>query len=137
MYEQADHLEIDSGDATRGGIYRGILAGNFDPFIGLNAPVAGRVPTYRNGVPTGTTASYDNFAAAQRVSYVGHSYSYSRDFLVDGKVNGNLFPGLCQGGLAFNIGGEYRQSRTNNVPDPVFAANSTGRSQRISPSICN
>ena len=123
LYEWADQLEIDRGDATRGGIYREILAGNFNPFIGLNAPVAGTVPTYRNGVPTGASVSYDNFAAAQRAAYVGRSYRYSRDFLIDGKMNGNLFPEMYQGGLAFNIGGEYRQSRARNAPDPVFAAN--------------
>jgi iron complex outermembrane receptor protein len=121
VYERADYLEIDSGDATRSGIYREIGAGDFDPFIGQNAPVAGTVPTYVNGVPTGKTASYDNAAAAQRASYLGHSYKYSRDFLGDAKVNGNLFPGLYQGGIAFNMGGEYRQSRTQKLPDPVQA----------------
>ena len=122
VYERADYLRIDSGDATRGGIYREIIAGAFNPFIGQNAPVTGTVPTYANGVPTGMTASYDNLAAAQRASYLGRSYNYSRDFLADAKVNGNLFPGLYQGGVAFNIGGEYRQSRTQQLPDPVQAA---------------
>jgi iron complex outermembrane receptor protein len=122
VYERADYLRVDSGDATRGGIYREIISGAFNPFIGQNAPVAGTVPTYANGVPTGLTASYDNFAAAQRASYLGRSYNYSRDFLADAKVNGNLFPDLCQGGIAFNIGGEYRQSRTQQLPDPVQAA---------------
>ena len=68
------------------------------------------------------TASYDNFAAAQRASYLGRSYNYSRDFLADAKVNGNLFPQLYQGGIGFNLGAEYRQSRTQQLPDPVQAA---------------
>jgi iron complex outermembrane recepter protein len=122
VYERADYIRIDSGDATRGGIYREIIAGAFNPFIGQNAPVTGTVPTYVNGVPTGMTASYDNLAAAQRASYLGRSYNYSRDFLADAKVNGNLLPNLYQGGIGFNIGGEYRQSRTQQQPDPVEAA---------------
>ncbi|MFN2508352.1 MAG: TonB-dependent receptor plug domain-containing protein, partial [Chthoniobacterales bacterium] len=122
VYERADYLRIDSGDATRGGIYREIIAGNFNPFIGADAPLSGTVPTYLNGVPTGMTATYDNFAAAQRASYVGRSYNYSRDFLADAKVNGNLFPQLYQGGIGFNLGAEYRQSRTQQIPDPVEAS---------------
>src|SRR5205085_7422856 len=101
VYERADYVRVDSGDATRAGIYREILAGNFNPFIGQNAPLQGTVPTYVNGVPTGMTASYDNFAAAQRASYLGHSFDFSHDFLTDAKVNGNLFPGLYQGGIGF------------------------------------
>ena len=122
VYERADYLRVDSGDATRGGIYREIIAGAFNPFIGQYAPAAGTVPTYANGVPTGLTAAYDNLAAAQRASYLGRSYNYSRDFLGDAKVNGNLIPGLYQGGIGFNLGGEYRQSRTRQLPDPVQAA---------------
>jgi len=122
VYERADYLEIDTGDATRGGIYQEIIAGTFNPFIGQNAPVTGTVPTYANGVPTGMMASYDNLAAAKRATYRGRSYNYSRDFLADAKVNGNLFPGLFQGGVGFNIGAEYRQSRTHQLPDPVLSA---------------
>lgn len=122
VYERADYERTDSGDATRGGIYQEIIAGNFDPFIGQNAPLTGTIPTYVNGIPTGATASYDNSAAAQRASYLGHSFNYSRDFLVDAKVNGNLLPGLYQGGLGFNLGLEYRQSRTQQLPDAVQAA---------------
>lgn len=122
LYERADFLRVDSGDATRGGIYREIIAGNFNPFIGVNAPLSGTVPTYLNGMPTGMTATYDNFAAAQRASYLGRSYNYGRDFLADAKVNGNLFPQLYQGGIGFNFGAEYRQSRDQQLPDPVQAA---------------
>jgi iron complex outermembrane receptor protein len=122
VYERADYLRIDSGDATRGGIYNEIISGAFNPFIGQDAPLTGTVPTYVDGVPTGTTASYNNLAAAQRASYLGRSYNYSRDFLADAKVNGNLLPKLYQGGIAFNIGAEYRQSRTQQLPDQVQAA---------------
>ncbi len=122
LYERADYLRTDSGDATRGGLYREIIAGNFNPFIGVNAPLSGTVPTYLNGVPTGLTATYDNFAAAERASYLGRSFNYSRDFLADAKVNGNLFPQLYQGGIGFNLGAEYRQSRTQQIPDPVQAS---------------
>lgn len=122
LYERADYLRVDSGDATRGGIYREIIAGNFNPFIGVNAPPSGTVPTYLNGVPTGLTATYDNLAAAERASYLGRSFNYSRDFLADAKVNGNLFPQLYQGGIGFSLGAEYRQSRKQQVPDPVQAA---------------
>ena len=122
VYERADFLRTDSGDATRGGIYREIISGAFNPFIGSTAPLAGTVPTYLNGVPTGMTASYDNQAAVQRATYLGRSFNYSRDFLADAKVNGNLFPNLYQGGIGFNLGGEYRQSRTESQPDPVQAA---------------
>ncbi|MDQ6912949.1 MAG: TonB-dependent receptor [Verrucomicrobiota bacterium] len=122
VYERADYARTDKEDATRGGIYKEIIAGNFNPFIGQNAPPTGTVPTYLNGVPTGMTASYDNVAATQRASYLGHSFNYSHNFLGDAKVNGNLFPGLYQGGIAFSLGGEYRQSRDQQVPDPVQAA---------------
>ena len=122
VYERADYLGIASGDATRGGIYSAIISGAFNPFIGQDAPLTGTVPIYLNGVPTGTTASYDNSAAAQGASYLGHSFNFSRDFLVDAKVNGNLLPNLYQGGIGFNIGAEYRQSRTEQLPDPVLAA---------------
>jgi iron complex outermembrane recepter protein len=122
VYERADAQTIDSGDATRGGIYREIIAGNFNPFIGPGASVAGTVPTYVNGVPTGMTRSYDNTAAVERASYLGHSFSHERDFLYDGKLFGNLFPKLFQGGMGINLGAERRQIVTQNVPDPVEAA---------------
>jgi iron complex outermembrane receptor protein len=122
VYERADYRRTDMGDATRGGIYKAIITGAFNPFIGQDAPLTGTVPTYLNGVPTGITATYDNLAAAQGASYLGRTYNYSRDFLGDAKVNGNLFPGSYQGGIGVNIGGEYRRSRTQFLPDAVQAA---------------
>ncbi len=76
VYERADFLKVDSGDATRGGLYREIIAGNFNPFIGQSAPLQGTVPTYVNGVPTGT-ASYDNAAAAERASRSAMIWKFS------------------------------------------------------------
>ena len=123
VYERRDLLRIDSGDATRGGIYREIMAGNFNPFIGPQAPIAGTAPTYINGIPTGSVASYDNAAAVARSTYLGRSFFYGRDYLYDGKIYANLIPGLYQGGLGINLGYEHRQSATNSVPDPTQAAN--------------
>ena len=126
LYEENRQLEINSGDATRGGIYNEILAGNFNPFIGQNAPVAGNAPTFAQvggqSVPTGETRPYDNTAAAQRSSFLARSYDYLIFTLWDAKVFGNLFPNLYQGGIGFNIGGEYRTERFYNDPDDVLLA---------------
>lgn len=122
VYERADLEEIDSGDATRGGIYREIIDGNFDPFIGPSAPVAGFAPTYLNGVPTGMTRFYDNRAAFARASYLGHSFDYQRDYLYDARTYANLFPTIYQGGIGVTGGAEHRQAATQNAPDPVQAA---------------
>jgi outer membrane receptor protein involved in Fe transport len=72
-------------------------------------------------VPTGTR-SYDNFAAAQRVSYIGHSEFYERDYIYDLKVNMHLFPNMYNGGLDLAMGYEHRTSHFHSVPDPVQAA---------------
>ncbi|MEP6820803.1 MAG: TonB-dependent receptor [Chthoniobacterales bacterium] len=125
VYDYSDQVRTDRGDATRAGIYREIIAGNFNPFIGQNAPFAATVPTYLNGVPTGQTASYDNLAAVQRSSYLGKTYNYSRDYLIDGRIYGNLAPQLYQGGIEFNVGAEYRQSRSTEKPDPVELSGDT------------
>ena len=122
VYERFDEQEIDSGDATRGGIYREIIAGNFNPFIGETAPVAGVSPIYNAaGVQTGTRA-YDNLAAARRAAYLGHSFFYERDWLVDAKVNMHLFPNMYNGGLDLAVGYEHRESANHNVADPTQAA---------------
>lgn len=123
VYERRDLLRIDSGDANRDGIYREILAGNFNPFIGPQAPVAGTAPTYVRGIPTGNVAPYDNAAAVARSTYLGRTYFYGRDHLYDGKIYANLIPNLYQGGLGINLGYEHRLSATNSVPDPTQAAN--------------
>lgn len=122
VYERLDQLRVDSGDAQRNLIVAEIAAGNFNPFRGQFAPVSGTSNTYNptTGAVTGTQ-SWDNVAAAQRASYVGRSFFYSHDFLIDAKLTGNLFPTLPQGGIGFNIGTEFRQTRTTQLPDPVQA----------------
>jgi len=121
LHEDFTQLRIDSGDATRGGLYQQIIAGNFNPFIGGSAPTSGTVPTYVNGVPTGLTRSYDNLAATRAISYLGRTYNYSHDSLADVKMNAHLFPNLWNGGIDLAAGYEYRLSRTQQVPDPTQA----------------
>jgi iron complex outermembrane recepter protein len=121
VYSRSDFLRVDTGDARRTPLEAEIAAGNFNPFIGMTAPTSGTATTFVAGVPTGARA-YDNVAAWQRASYVGRSFSYSRDFLADAKIFGNLFPNLYQGGIGFNIGYEQRHSRFKSIPDPVQAA---------------
>ncbi len=132
VYERGDYLRVDSGDGQRTPLLAEIAANNFNPFIGLNAPAAGTAPTFVNGVPTGLTAAYDNNAAFARASYIGHSLNYSKDFVGDAKVFGNLFPNLYQGGIGFNLGYELRHSRSRSVPDPVQANWRSARLQRRS-----
>ncbi len=119
VYERFDEKDTDSGDAKRGIIYNEIIGGNFNPFIGQNAPAAGVAPIYNAaGVQTGT-AAYDNFAAVQRASFIANSYFYERDWLADAKVNGHLFPNLYNGGLDLAVGYEHREVHTKNEPDPT------------------
>lgn len=121
VYEQYYNLRTDSGDAQLTPLTDEITAGNFNPFIGQFAPVAGVAPTYdAAGNPTGT-APYDNAAAAARASYIGHSLFYEHDWLVDAKINGHLFPGLWNGGIDMAIGYEHRETREHQIPDPVQA----------------
>ena len=126
VYERGDQNIINLGDAVVAPLDQEIEAGNFNPFIGIQAPLSGFAPTFNaDGTPTGNTAFYDNVAAAQRASYIGRSFFGTKDFLADIKVFGNLFPSLYQGGIGFNLGYEYRHNRTKFAPDPRQAA-STG-----------
>lgn len=128
VYERYDNQRTDSGDADARPLADDIVAGNFNPFIGQNAPVVGTAPiynntdptapNYRNGVPIGT-AAYDNAAAATRASYLGHTFTYEADWLADAKVNAHLFPNLWNGGIDLALGYEHRESRQHAVPDPV------------------
>jgi outer membrane receptor protein involved in Fe transport len=122
VYERFDEQRTDSGDATRGGIYREIIAGNFNPFIGQFAPVTGVAPIYNAaGVQIGIRP-YDNAAAARRASYIGHSFFYERDWLADAKTSMHLFPNLWNGGLDLAAGYEHRETQTRQLPDPVQAS---------------
>ncbi len=124
VYERGDFRRVDANDAVTSLLVNEINAGNFNPFIGQNAPLAGRGPTFLpDGTPTGLTAPYDNTAAAQRAEYVGNSLATSKDFLADAKVFGNLFPSLYQGGIGFNLGYEFRHTRQASRPDPRQVAN--------------
>lgn len=128
VYERFVEQRIDSGDAQATPLDAEIGAGNFNPFIGQNAPLQGTVATFTTdpvtglAIPTGLTQSYDNRAAAQRASYLGHSFFYDQDYLYDAKVNGHLFPNLWNGGVDLALGYEHRQLRQHSVPDPVQAA---------------
>lgn len=119
VYERGDFLEVDTGDARRSLIAAETLAGNFNPFVGLGSPTSGNAPTYVNGVPTGTTAPYDNIAAVQRSAFIGRTTGFTQDLVADVKVFGNLFPNLYQGGIGFNLGYEFRHDREKSIPDPV------------------
>ena len=127
VYERYDLQRIDRGDAQFTPLDAEIIAGNFNPFIGVNAPLSGVAPTYTIdpvtglSVPTGLTQAYDNTAAAQRASYLGHSFFYERDYLADIRVNAHLFPNLWNGGVDLAGGYEHRQLAQHSVPDPVQA----------------
>ena len=123
VYERSDEIETDSGDATESGIDQEILAGNFNIFIGQNAPVAGVAPTYVNGVPTGLTAPYDNASAAARASFIATTQFLERGYLVDAKFNAHLFPNLYNGGIDIAGGYEHREDRNQTISDPTQAKN--------------
>jgi len=126
VYSRLDQERIDSGDATRSGI-RAAIAGSlvpgvlFNPFIGEYAPLIGNAPTYVNGIPTGQVAPYNNIVTAQAASYIGHSFSYERDSLFDGKVSAHLFPKLWNGGFDIAIGAENRETQPHQLPDAIEA----------------
>ncbi len=126
LYEDFRQVTIDSGDAQRTPLVGELTAGNFNPFIGQGAPLQGTATTYTydvNGNVTGTgTQSYDNAAAAQRSSYIGHSVFKEHDYLYDLKVNMHLFPNWYNGGIDFAAGYEHRNIHQHSIPDPVQAA---------------
>ncbi len=122
VYERFDNQRIDAGDAQFTPLSAEIAAGNFNPFIGQFAPARGTAPIYdAAGVQIGT-APYDNVAAAQRAAYLGHSFFYESDWLVDGRANAHLFPKLWNNGIDVAVGYEHRESRYHSVPDPVQVA---------------
>lgn len=127
LYEAFTGQRIDTGDGQFTPLFAEIQAGNFNPFIGQNAPLQGTAIIYATDPVTGAsvpigTQDYDNRAAAQRASYLGHSFFYERDYLYDLKVNMHLFPNWWNGGIDFAFGYEHRQLSQHSVPDPVQAA---------------
>jgi iron complex outermembrane recepter protein len=134
-YERFDATEIDAGDAVRSKIVEQIVLGQFNPFIGQNAPLIGVAPTYRTiqvgitaegepifeRVPTGETAPYNNVLAAQFASYLGHSVYHQKDFVYDVTVNARLFPNLWNGGIDVAGGYQHIWEQQHSIPDPVQA----------------
>ncbi|HEX8679864.1 MAG TPA: TonB-dependent receptor plug domain-containing protein, partial [Chthoniobacterales bacterium] len=127
VYEQFEQRRTDSGDARRGILYNEIIAGNFNPFIGQNAPAIGVAPTYTYNPVTGLstqtgTKAYDNVAATQRAAFIARSFLYERDWLVDAKVNAHFFPNMYNGGFDMAGGYEHREHREQSIPDPTQLA---------------
>lgn len=125
VYERVDQLRIDSGDLRLSALRNQIRLAVFDPFIGQFATPAGIAPVYTNGIQTGA-AAYDNIAAAQAASYIGHSYFDERDWLTDAKFNAHLFPKLINGGFDVAGGYERRQRNAKLTPDSVQASDAVG-----------
>ena len=121
IFHRTDQLRIDRGDLQATPLFAEIAAGNFNPFVGTSGALSGTINTYTDGMVTGTQF-YDNVAAAQRASYIGRSFFYERNWLIDAKVYAQLFPDLYQGGVGANVGFEVRNSRTSQIPDPVQVA---------------
>jgi iron complex outermembrane receptor protein len=131
VYERIEVQNIVSGDGQFTPLAEDLLAGNFNPFIGQNAPTSGVAPIYNTtdpgapeyltGVPIGTQA-FDNKAAAVRSSYVGHNFFRQKLFSYDVTINANLFPNLWNGGIGV-AGGYYRRwQQDQQIGDPVQAA---------------
>jgi iron complex outermembrane receptor protein len=131
VYERFEEEETDTGDAVRTKIADQVLAGNFNPFIGQNAPTSGVVPIYNNsdpnapeyltGVPIGT-GFYDNVRAAQESSYLGHSFFRNKTFEWDITLNAHLFPNLWNGGVDVAGGYVHTWRQDQQIGDPVQAA---------------
>jgi iron complex outermembrane receptor protein len=128
LYEDFEQKRIDSGDAQFTPLDAEIAAGNFNPFIGVSAPLQGTAATFTvdpvtgQAVPTGMVQAYDNLAAAQRASYIGHSVFKEHDYLYDIKINMHLFPNMYNGGIDLAAGYEHRNLHQQSIPDPVQAA---------------
>jgi len=131
VYERFEEQEIDSGDATFTGIENQILAGNFNPFIGQNAPTSGVAPIFNTtnpaapefltGVPIGTRA-FDNTQAALAAAYLGHSFFRNKTWTWDVTVNAHLFPNLWNGGIDVAGGYIHTYRQDEQIGDPVQAA---------------
>ena len=122
VYERFNEVETDSGDATRTGIIAAIASGQFDPFIGQTAPTSGIAPIYDGAGNQIGTQAYDNRTAAFGASYIGTTQFLERSYLVDAKINANLFPNLYNGGIGLALGYEHREDRNETVPDNVQLA---------------
>jgi iron complex outermembrane recepter protein len=121
-YERFEDIKIDGGDAVRSLINEQIALGNFNPFIGQNAPPIGVAPVYDAAGNQIGNAPYDNVAAANRAAYLGHSLFHQKDFVFDIAVNARLFPNLWNGGI--DVAGGYQRiwEQQHSILDPVQAA---------------
>jgi iron complex outermembrane recepter protein len=121
VYERFEEQEIDEGDATFTKIIDQVVAGNFNPFIGQNAPSVGVAPIYVDGVQVGF-APYDNIKAAQESSYIGHSFFRNKIFTWDVTLNAHLLPNLWNGGVDVAGGYVHTYRQDQQIGDPVQAA---------------
>jgi iron complex outermembrane receptor protein len=120
-YERFQDIKIDGGDAVRSLINQQIALGNFNPFIGQNAPPIGVAPVYDAAGNQIGNAPYDNVAAANQAAYLGHSLFHQKDFVFDIAVNARLFPNLWNGGI--DVAGGYQRiwEQQHSILDPVQA----------------
>jgi iron complex outermembrane receptor protein len=122
VYERFEEEETDGGDAQQTKIVEQIAEGNFNPFIGQNAPPIGFAPTFVDGVPTGETAPYNNVKAAQESSYLGHSFFRNKTWTWDVTLNAHLLPNLWNGGVDVAGGYIHTYRQDQQIGDPVQAA---------------
>lgn len=108
VHDEDKTVQTLSGDAQYSLLTNEIIAGNFNPFIGVNAPKTGVV----NGVP------YDNVAAAARSAYITDDIQFNNQNFVEGRLSGTFFPDAPQGGVSLALGGEVR--RESFVSSPSF-----------------
>jgi iron complex outermembrane recepter protein len=121
-YERFEVTRTDGGDAQFTPLAAEIEAGNFNPFIGQNAPAIGVAPIYDAAGNQIGTAPYNNVLAAQRAAYLGHSLYHQKDFIADITLNANLFPNLWNGGIGVAGGYQRQWEQQHSIPDPVQAA---------------
>jgi len=122
VYERFDVVNTLGGDAQFTPLAEEIAAGNFNPFIGQNAPTSGVAPIYDGfGNQIGTQA-FDNVAAARRAAYLGHSLFHQKNFVYDIAINASLFPNLWNGGIDVAGGYQRQYQQEHSIPDPVTAA---------------
>jgi iron complex outermembrane recepter protein len=122
VFERFNEEETDEGDATFTKIVNQVVAGNFNPFIGQNAPPVGVAPIYdAAGNPIGF-APYDNVKAAQESAYIGHSFFLNQYTQWDITLNAHLLPNLWNGGIDVAGGYVHSYRKDEQIGDPVQAA---------------
>ena len=105
-----------------------IVAGQFQSVHRSKRPPSGCSGDLHTGRSEGAVrpdrydAAYDNFAAAQRASYVGHSFFYEQDWLIDVKIERSPLPKSVQRWYRHRVGYEHRETAQHSVPDPTQVA---------------